>query len=51
MVRLTHLAEGRYDIDDVLARLAAAKESDEPARSRCTTSSSTTAPPISSTSR
>ena len=34
MVRLTHLAEGRYDIDDVLARVTAAlaKESDEPAR-------------------
>ena len=34
MVRLTHLAEGRYDIDDVLDRVAAAlaKGSDEPAR-------------------
>ena len=34
MVRVTHLAEGRYDIDDVLARLAAApaKEDDEPVR-------------------
>ena len=32
MVRLTRLADGRYDVDDVLARLAAApaKEGDEP---------------------
>ena len=34
MVRLTRLADGRYDIDDVLARLAAtpAKDGDEPAQ-------------------
>ena len=31
-LRLTHIAEGRYDVDDVLKRLAAAPPSDQPAR-------------------